>query len=1532
MLSLECSANVSVGSLNSPAVGEFGAEDENISGGHFHTWLTREHLFLPQTFEHLASAPTTTWVHSTGQESRIDYVAVDQCLHQAVRIAQRADLDLSLSTQDHFAVQVTLALEVSARPPQRTSRHTETCITPTAPSVPWHVDVHTHADLVHTWLQARIPKQQARAKRKQHLTERSWSLISQKHWHRKRFAAVRKAKAKGTLRALFQAWCAVRPLEPDHRNHQHFSSAVAWLRTCDFAIAFHWRQYSKLTQEVLKSVKQDDHDFYKHLADHRTDESLPALWKSLKAILPKTRDKRTKNLRCVGPASDALHRHYDALEGGQPVDPCHLVQQCFDQQASQVLESPLQVPLHQLPSRQMVEHFARRTKDGKAAGVDSVPPHIMKQAAVLHSDVLHSLMLKCFVLAAEPAHWKGGLLRSIPKKQGALTAEAMRGIALLTGLGKLYHAILRQNLMDWLEPRRVPGQLGGFKSLQTAYATQAINVFANLAHRKGLPSALVFVDLRSAFHMMIREAAFGAETTFPVSLRQLLEREGFDVATLTHVAQELDNDFTSTAPLCAQRALRDAHSHTWYRIAQSQELHHTTRGSRPGSPLADAAFNLLMRRILLDLSEHLQEHEELRHAMAQLGVGVPPIAWMDDLCAPLVSLQSSSLDTIVHTVVSFLDGLMTRFGMQINYAKNKTEVMCTYRGKGAKAAREHRFVQCGSTFTLAPGKFLRVVASYQHLGTRMSQSLSNHHNIASRIGRASQLFRQLSKPVFSNRSIYVALRLKLLESLVLSTVFFGAGSWHQIAPRSFDRLQAAVVHWQKHIAGVGFWSEQRTSDEVFQGLYTLAPLALRLHKHRLLFAFQLAHSAPDFLSQAILEEDACVVGSWISALIPALQWWTTMDAMPELEGILQLPAAQRGPSLWQWLRTHRTKGPSQVRTAVLRATLEQSIAVQVRHSVQALISRCRSAGVVIDSAPLPAAEPQSSPHTFECHQCEVTFSTLQAWQAHQRRKHKLMSLERRYCFGTTCAACSVCFWTEQRLQIHLRNSRDHAEGCLQHLVRHYQPLDEPMHEAMPAHLAGQHRLPSVCTPGPEMLLTPQYFPPATHSLEWRTAWAAAGGPDALDLASVDAMHQDIEGRLHSLETENIPQTDALLMALLEPTEATFPHHSEQGMWALALWGLQRKFYPGFTAHSAFEEAVSHIFWDVMHTTPLWELLRTGESIPGAAPLLGSIAPKPTPVAAPRSQATQASPPSLYSCLSSTLEMLLPREVGHWPDAQPVPVLRLPTGEDVYVLVHMFSGRRRALDAHHWIDLLSPDLLPAHRVVSIAMDTAVHERRQPLSWHSQVEDHPGPVPLRSAAEPWGISGLSVKSLKQLMVGNQLMMTNLNNEIAVVLGGGASVMEHPGTPADASRASVWKTQVHEFIMKAPLARQVPLRQVDYGAASVKPTILRGLQVHGLANGLSAWRLPHSTLPTKQLGGWDVTARAWKTASAKEYPPQLSKAMAISIMDSLAYRTRQFGVKSTALDGMTPRTQEWFFRIIRHSAAVREQSYMPDYQPQG
>ena len=111
------------------------------------------------------------------------------------------------------------------------------------------------------------------------------------------------------------------------------------------------------------------------------------------------------------------------------------------------------------------------------------------------------------------------------------------------------------------------------------------------------------------------------------------------------------------------------------------------------------------------------------------------------------------------------------------------------------------FLEFAGYLPLSDGRRLRVVAKYQHLGTAFHQSLSFQQEIHGRIGKASAAFRQMSRGIFANRNIAVSTRLQLLESLVLSIVFHGSGTWPLLTHRQFTKLAHVIISWQRRIAG-----------------------------------------------------------------------------------------------------------------------------------------------------------------------------------------------------------------------------------------------------------------------------------------------------------------------------------------------------------------------------------------------------------------------------------------------------------------------------------------------------------------------------------------------------------------------------------------------------------------------------------------------------------------------------------------------------------------------------------------------------------
>ena len=95
------------------------------------------------------------------------------------------------------------------------------------------------------------------------------------------------------------------------------------------------------------------------------------------------------------------------------------------------------------------------------------------------------------------------------------------------------------------------------------------------------------------------------------------------------------------------RLLRDIHESTWYSLSGT-DLVHTFRGTRPGSPLADAVFHLLMTEVAGELRHWLQKHPQLSEVFQRLKLDPVFVIWSDDFAIPVATTTAT---TLVETVV-----------------------------------------------------------------------------------------------------------------------------------------------------------------------------------------------------------------------------------------------------------------------------------------------------------------------------------------------------------------------------------------------------------------------------------------------------------------------------------------------------------------------------------------------------------------------------------------------------------------------------------------------------------------------------------------------------------------------------------------------------------------------------------------------------------------------------------------------------------------------------------------------------------------
>ena len=113
----------------------------------------------------------------------------------------------------------------------------------------------------------------------------------------------------------------------------------------------------------------------------------------------------------------------------------------------------------------------------------------------------------------------------------------------------------------------------------------------------------------------------------------------------------------------------------------------------------------------------------------------------------------------------------------------------------------------------------------------------------------------------------------------------------------------------------------------------------------------------------------------------------------------------------------------------------------------------------------------------------------------------------------------------------------------------------------------------------------------------------------------------------------------------------------------------------------------------------------------------------------------------------------------------------------------------------------------------------------------------------------------------------------------------VLEHPEMSSDPTKPSIWRLPVMRWLSALPGMTSFSFCQGLLGAPSPKPTRLLVLNMEELMPALRAHHLA-ADLPQTSAIGVDSNVD-WKTAVLKEYPPAMSRALAVAMLSSLNCR---------------------------------------------
>ena len=478
--------------------------------------------------------------------------------------------------------------------------------------------------------------------------------------------------------------------------------------------------------------------------------------------------------------------------------------------------------------------------------------------------------------AREPDDWRGGRLVPLHKgKTPKWDPQGYRSIFISNVMTKLYHSSLRDHLAAAWKSSIRHIQFGGRQGCSTDAPHLLVQEHFRFAAKMRVPSAAFFVDFKSAFYSVIRQGLFEQQLddrAFMTAMFRLGVKPE-EVAELIGQAQA-DQAVTGVSAH-VQRLLSDLFHGTYFQVDGISDFALTTRGTRPGDPVGDILFNMVMMLILQDVTQHMKFHTSAVWQgeaapvkdLTQLHV-IPDHAWceiafVDDLALLLKAPTQNDMHHLAkHAFGAVHEAARTR-GLHLNMDA----------GKKTCLAKDGFLIDVSE---ISPGMQLRVVHSYKHLGSWVHADGQPRHTLRERVRSAKQSWGPLIRPFFKKSSISVRAKVIVFESLIYSRLLFNVHMLTRCASDLIEKWEAGIRAALAPLVRAQLYGQPpfTFSTITLCGLAEMLAPSDVLHVARLRFAKRLLQHFPQVLWDLIHSGEGDP-SSWLSSLRSSLTWLCT---------------------------------------------------------------------------------------------------------------------------------------------------------------------------------------------------------------------------------------------------------------------------------------------------------------------------------------------------------------------------------------------------------------------------------------------------------------------------------------------------------------------------------------------------------------------------------------------------------------------------------------------------------------------------------
>ncbi len=1490
MTIIGCDANVHFSSPHDGSVGADGREaKESDSAPYFAELLQDFSLWIPATFAGCHHGPRGTWKHPVyGTWHCNDYVAISHCL-QASGCQSWVDgtLDAGGSGIDHLAALLQCTIQIWQ---EHRSRSKEPRINTLAlrnaepaelakaleklPVYPWEMSVHEQAADLTKHLRTALAETFPCVRKppfREYISQQAWEIRAD------RCKVRRKLYARHVRERISDIGLAFRALRGDDDFITLHRAGRGWELHCVMADMYDRLQLRRLNYALKGQLKKDRDAFCNQVALDADNARPSDVMRKLRTIgvMGKARrrgprvlttmlDEQGDDVVSVNELNSLWRRHFEEMEDGYTITPDRLLQECH---AAQMSRPAPEVVFNEIPSLCDFERALRLNKWGKSAIFDGIPTDVCHRFPQLIAQATYSLFVKQALCVMEPITYKGGVLIHAYKGRGsASVCSNYRALMVSSVLAKANHRILRADAMKSFEKFAMPLQIGGLPGRAVGQGAQSLIAFSSSCRQQTLSSAILFVDVRQAFYRMLRSHV--------VSIQQLDE----SVARLFSTLRLPDSAFEEFAkelnspPAVAEAGLSNylqAHltesiSHTWFQLPQDANISRTRKGSRPGDNLADLLFSFSFRRILASVVDELTangidltfESCGAAHPFPHQVQGLPdditfptlgPV-WADDLAVFIWSHSASELIPKTRVVATTLLDAMALRGMDVNMEKGKTEIVPHFIGKGAHQVKRNIYKHADPVVELDTrfmGKvFIRLVSTYKHLGTVFAVAGRMSAEIRQRLGHAKRELRRFRKQVYSNGSLAPERRITLFCSLVLTDLLFDIAVWPRLQKQEMQHFEQGIVGLYRSLA-LAIWGDEALSwrSERIRAKLQLSDATTLLRVARLRHLQHLCLRGDRYIWAFLHLEE-----SWLRMVHDALGWM-----QQQIPRRLPQDSPEEDWLPWRQDMDLGRRWKYNIKMAQRHHDYQNTKNSDWQEWHRQVLYVLREEGLWEDRMTTTRTEMNA------CMRCQRCFKSDQAWSVHAFKLHGRPTPARRFAEGTTCTSCLRSFAYHSRLVNHLK----HSKTCREDLRR--KGLSIPLQPSVGSAAETKQKVKRRDIP------VLRSFGPFVEEQEDRDGgddWDpfelefAEEVLDYIDMVKArpdfPTMEESVRSMRHIFQRSVVRARDLRFLLvrtiaeynrsldLADEDEARLQEYLEEVLAAVArVWNGKW--------------LLGHLHGD------------SSDQLTGRGLII---------------------PTDEIEKLSGSL------------NASVRPPRVLPSKSLTFL--HLFSGHRRVGDLQEAVERLAGDLHIAVKALSV--DVVISLRYGDLlktetlsrfvsaikagwvsgvvagppceTWSKAREkalgDRSGPRPVRSVTSPQGLSQLSVRELKQVLVGNRLLGIAVYFMVLCWVAGVYGVLEHPALPKNSTNPSIWRLPVLQLLMRQQQILKTTIYQGFYGAKSPKPTDL--LLIHppeDYQEILMRHRICEQ-LPVQTSIGLNKDG-SFQTAELKTYPKAMCDALA-------------------------------------------------------